>query len=656
MSGHITEYIELFDFTPGMYADYHTGFSALSAGHSSVVKDGAATVENTYACCADPSGALVPLPKRNVSKTETAPMPLGSGYSARYPANQNASFVLDAAIQSPARTYLGSLWFDQSQDLDVVTVMHGYIRANPNSTNDYYQIVHGRRYDNLSATSKDIYFLRSNSPQTAGSNASIPKILPVAMVDLGRSDAASSSYPQSADSDVKANLTGMTTFTWASGGTFDYGPGASNSTSDFNSLTTYDSDTNANAQGTGYFPPNSGLWVCPDLASVGGTDESIRTAVDLSNYSRQGMQLVMHQGRAVVLAVDNPALDYNTGRRWLTEMIYASLPYNIHKTSGGGLVELVKTFVEENPTGYGAGASFSANSLLLVKHHGGGVHISGALDSPQVRRLPMLESTYGVVCAPVVTPLGAVYGSRNGVFLWNQGDTAQKLSTQLDGWFWRHERKTSGSYLDQYGGNRGRFGYWHPWVLCPNDFVYDTRTGGWWRLDKMATGDSNQRLEYAPHNVYRVSPSSNQLYAFRYRLTDSSHAEPNNVLWDQYEIDTLATEFSWQSQPLLKSREREITVQEVTLVAQVGQGATGTSVVVTLTGVNEAGTALTPTTITFDLSAAGTSYPVQKIKNAPNYQARYVQVKIVATTSTGPAPKIIGVRLGIGERARSPRS
>ena len=208
------------------------------------------------------------------------------------------------------------------------------------------------------------------------------------------------------------------------------------------------------------------------------------------------------------------------------------------------------------------------------------------------------------------------------------------MSAQLDGWFWNHDVTLN------YLGNRGRFAWWNPWVVVPNNFIYDSRTESWWRLDLPANTNVSC-------NVADVVNSSNRLYLFPHKL--NMNASP---MWYTAAPDVLCDTYTWQSQPLVESRTRLMTVHEVHLLVTPASTDAG-SVVITLTGYAKDGTAATPVSTTFTL-AANTNPQMLHKDVITNFQATHIQVKIVANANNAnkPAPKIHSVSLATGTRAR----
>jgi len=296
--------------------------------------------------------------------------------------------------------------------------------------------------------------------------------------------------------------------------------------------------------------------------------------------------------------------------------------------------------VEEAPSLLGAGVSMNADELFLVKFQGGAVLLRSDLDNVHVLRLPQAEPTFGIVTRSIACPVGAIYASRNGIFAWRSGDESIRLSRQLDGMFYDYRDNPDAEQTEHFG----RFAWFHPWLLVPGGWIYDSRTDSWWRLVNPVT--------YGPlPNVYYVGPITNQLYAFPYKLTPTA-----NKVWSLFDNTVLASKWSFQGQPLVETRDRRVNVSQINIVAQCSPLTSGSCTIsVTLTGRNEDGTAVTPVTEVFPL--ADNPNVQQVIRHVHrNFVARYVQYRILAEVGDGPAPKLHSISFGIREDARGLRS
>lgn len=285
----------------------------------------------------------------------------------------------------------------------------------------------------------------------------------------------------------------------------------------------------------------------------------------------------------------------------------------------------------------GALGTVTTDQLLIVKSHGGGALVSGDLDNPTIRRLPYVESTFGVILKPVGTPLGLVYGSKNGIFAWAGGEVSTKLSPQLDGHFFDHTQNSS----EHYAGAAGRLGFWNQLLCVPNNWVYDMDTQSWWRLESP---------DERPYNVYVVN-NNGELLAFPYKRAAN---QPTDPVWYSYNLTDLDTEYTWQSHPLVETRERVTVFQEIRLIA-TGHSAAQATIDVTLEGFDETGTSTTSETVQFVLEAS--DEPQFLYRDVPTFQGQYVTVRIEAASNDAatPAPKVHSVALGVKDRARTVR-
>jgi hypothetical protein len=234
-------------------------------------------------------------------------------------------------------------------------------------------------------------------------------------------------------------------------------------------------------------------------------------------------------------------------------------------------------FMPENPGSIGVLASMNSNELIGIKHTGGGGLIRGDVAKPQFVALPGLPSIQGASNIPVVTPMGLIFGTRDGVYMWQGAEGAELLSQSLDGWFWQPEGTPDleDGFLYEDYPNRGKFNYSSPYVYVPNNWVYDTRTGGWFRLST-TTHDVGEDTYRTAYRNYEVS-ATGRVYAIKPLITESDLTVGH--LWDR---DVPAHSYSWRSQPLTRTVNKRVDVREVTIKVQ-GEG----TVTVTVYGLND---------------------------------------------------------------------
>jgi hypothetical protein len=621
---HVTGRITIADFRAGIHSDFHAGTAAIATSGMSV--NGAAVVEETWGCCADLSGALVPLPRVTTGKTSALIPSNASLHGTGLP----GTYLLDAIVVDEVQQVNQPL----SANPEVVT-MQAFVYS-PAGFWDQYMLV--RRWHEFKASpdASDVSFVKSGASQAAN------ELLSGNLCHTrGYEDSSYSATEEGAISSLRKG------FAWVAhtlevAGTLD---GASSQfiqgamTSGDQAISDYYSKY-SQVQFSGNYPyrvRDAVVGYFPNFASPPNIFMNTPGHYDGSgtgNRHYQGAFMCTgHQGRVVVAQrIPSQYENRSSGLYAWKDRLTASAPLQPHVFGGGG------EFVEEVTSGIGTMASLSADELLVVKHSGGGYLLRGSVTNPTVTKLPFIESTYGVVSSPVATPMGLVYGSRNGVFVWDGGQTSRHISPQLDGFFWRHT-------ATKYQGHSARFGWWHPWVMAPNGFMFDTRNQGWWRLD-----NPNGHEAY---NVYAVS-NRDRLYAFPWRL---GAASPANVVWNQADSDVLASQWSWKSQPLYETRDTAFKVRDVTILATAAD--IGSTVTVTVVGIDETGLLVSLVPVTFTLSD-NLDQPQQLMKDASSPGAgalAYIQVKVVANnTNSLTAPKVHSVTLGVVDTVPIPKA
>lgn len=629
-------WIELSDFTPGVFGDYHAGITVSQSG--GVLRNGAATLQNTYRCCADPNGGLSPLPGRNLApssdfpaRAKTSMSPFAGSASANYLSGYQAMYLLDAVVigGSPLETMTS----ETQSVADIYTLWSAIVSTA--GTNPYQQMVLGRVFYHGASGNKDYVWETNGTVAGATSYTNAGPNYPLYGGNLclfKSTNVASGTPPISAGSLMMgiAGAIGMRIYhatipTAIAAGELGY--------------TTYDTDTSYGLGVFGNYPSSvntlgatSGfVFTHPDPTNASAMSilpllNSGTTGYNPTTYNPVGARLVVsHQGRLVTncafpIAMPNSST-FGTNLTWYSQPL--DIKAQVY-TAGPAIDQFVEAHEEVDVM-----ASVEVDQLLLIKSYNGATLVRGDLDNPTVVQLPYVESTCDVSSTPVKTPLGLVYGSRNGVFLWAGGERSQKLSNQIEGYFFKpNTENINGHYM--------RFGYFHPWVCVPNNFLYDIRTNSWWVLDSPST--------YA-YSVYVPDPQTGAMYAFPYKIAVGS----TQYACDYFDPRYLATSFSWQSQPLIESRDRLLNVQEIEVMASTGQNtAAGQTVSVTISGYDYAGNPITPVTETFTMNGSSPSGPQPRIFRNDIHQqvqARHIQVRIQSNGNGSTAPKVYSVRL-----------
>lgn len=573
------------DFSLGMMSD---DFASLSSTLHN--RNGAATVENTYRCHSDPrSGALVPLPKRTVGPTRPMAM---TPDAAHYALNQ-AEYLLDLVVMGPATNHSGA--YDEP-----VLALIGFW-GNPTGTGpNYSPYVIGTRRFRTSGVSTDFSFRRGSLSYPSG------WVVPSGCFVKTRRLLTSIEPENAGPGDFLAVIAHQTNVSFNAWTTTAMSAAEQ-------AMTTYDTDlATTTPEGPGHDPTGvTSAWFYPNTANTNDHKE-------IGFAKSHGFLLIGHQGRLV--QAGGMLVDWDASTDHLLEYIaYTQVNHLMSVGEGSGLLFVV----EENPSNYGAGYSTNANELFLVKFNGGAVAMRGDLADPTIIRLPYVESTGGITTMGAPTPVGFVYGTRNGVYAWKGGDTATRLSEQLDGLFFLAGDNPI------YNGNIGRFAYRDPFVFCPNDYLYDTRTKAWWRLEDTTVAG------YYAHNCFDPGAFFGFVFAGRHKRDASS-----TVLYDLYVMDQGANTYSWQSQPLIGTTDRRLRFEEIRFRALAGVDSFGATITVTLTGFNERGTVTTFTTaVTLDPDDSSVQDVLIPIK--PMLIARSVKIRFQVSDG-GTAPKLLG--------------
>lgn len=602
-------WIELNDFTPGIHSDFHAGGSG--GARAAILKNGAATVENTYRCVGDPDGGLVPFPRATAATATIAP--LGFTFHPTW----LGMYLLDAVMVPWGNVLEGGTASFSAQQLMRVFTLWGMI-ASTTGADPYYKMVLCRMYDYFTTGTKDVLWESSNNAATYLGANTLVTMQGGNMISLLTSGSAHSAPVT--QSDLITAVGGCVHMPVDHAVAAIVAPEAGQTTFDTDVSVNYPTGVAAGTEYAAGFP-----WIYPNpttLNTVYIPQSDIAAIIAGYRYA------INHQGRFVSLAYASRSSGSAIGSS-IVDVIYYNPPLDaqglIFTTGLGSFAP-----ADDNITGpISFGVSASVDELLLVRESGGGVLLRGDLDNPTVQKLPGIESTQGVTCVPVTTPIGIVYGTRLGVYAWSGGDTARKLSEQLDGMFWDH----SGG--KPYSGNRGRFGYWNPFVFTPNNWCMDTRTNAWWRSENTAT---------RVYNVYLSNPTTGELFAFPWVNTASA------PMYYTYAAATLAQSWSWQSQPLVESRDRVLAVRELELVVSPGTNVnTDQSIAVTVTGYDDTG-APTTATKTFTFSGVNGAQPIiLRGDLSAELQGRYIQVRFVADGGStgggnGNAPKLLSAR------------
>lgn len=267
--------------------------------------------------------------------------------------------------------------------------------------------------------------------------------------------------------------------------------------------------------------------------------------------------IVAHQGRLVVFpllvlgAGHESVLTTNEAFYWLMANNWTSLDNTINDFTD---VYFRMQVGWENPTGYHVMQSLTSSQLLLLKSRGGGVMLSGDLNNPRAEVLPYVRSPGLSMNRGCNTPVGFVYPvDGSGVWLWSGGGTSEHVTKHMEPDFWRPPATDRTGNTVQWGYGFTQCDSFAELVMFPNNWVWDTDGGGWWRSDDLD--------EFVAHR-WATNVWGTKCYA-----TTSGVRNAGDPVVAEFDARTPWDNYSWQSQPLSFSTEREVSVKQLVVVA-----------------------------------------------------------------------------------------
>lgn len=373
----------------------------------------------------------------------------------------------------------------------------------------------------------------------------------------------------------------------------------------------------------------------PSSPGVTGVSELCIPNRPTSTGETQYGDILGHQGRIVMLEYLTNPFGARAGDAIPTnEQVSFSDPPNswnalplIGHGSGQASPYTIGTqqqvFVQEIPNGYGAWGSISAGELFLIKQQGGGVLITGDLASPTVTRLPGVVSAAGMVSRAASTMQGLIYYSRfSGAYMWRGGDTSDKISDAITDNFPFY---VGGP--DKLNSVSIHFQEWGDWCVATNNWLYDLRGGGWWRLDDPSV---------AVFQWYSRSYFGENLFAIPCHLNNTTKTGAIR----QYSRQIPATSYQWTGQPIARYINRLSDSRDCVLVAM---GSAGSTIQVNVTNYDG-----TTDSRTFTLPAAAATQAVRLRIAGMAARGYNVVPQIIATGSGGgAAPVVYSLSLGV---------
>lgn len=372
----------------------------------------------------------------------------------------------------------------------------------------------------------------------------------------------------------------------------------------------------------------------PNAPAVQGTLD-ISTTLALDN-------LTQHQGRLVGLQQiahlhGTPGTWSSNEQAWWTKVNLPTLSNAIAAMFGQGQM-----------SGYSGIKTVSAQELVAIKHRGGGLSIGGDLDNPTITALPDVISGNSGQIIPCDSPVGLIYAVIDGgIYAWQGGHTSTKLSPTLDDNFWRAPN------IQGFINTDGKLDTWGDWIMVTGNWLYDTVTSSWWKIEDPSLV-----------NVFQWAASAGAAAAgsMCYGAPITYDGAANNVVAYGWNKRIAATTYRWKSQYISPGgrayldritgkmgfvyqnggpNDRVIDIREITLQAT---GPANSTVTVTLS--DEAGnTQAEVFTIT--------SVDIPKIyRKATKFQCTAYKLQIDANgggNASTDAPTVFDIGIGVVE-------
>lgn len=266
--------------------------------------------------------------------------------------------------------------------------------------------------------------------------------------------------------------------------------------------------------------------VLPDPNNLSSNTPYEETGVINNAAFLLGGQLVAHSGRILRLC--------ETTQAWTAAGNFLSNE-RVRYTDPPNSVSLTSTTTDsivdsQYPGGYGAWGSLTFGELLLIKKYGGALLVEGDIYSPQITRLPGVQSTGFTTSEMAWSRQGLVYATDDGYYVWQGGDSAQRLPVPS---------AMVARVINVLSGVNYSMMPYNNWVVTTGGNVFDSVTGSWWKLLSPLTAGA---MAYFTADVNGLS----QFWA----ISDTPNAGGNLEVARFNNLSINAQQYSWQSQPL----------------------------------------------------------------------------------------------------------
>lgn len=371
----------------------------------------------------------------------------------------------------------------------------------------------------------------------------------------------------------------------------------------------------------------------PDAVDGGATPKylmSETTSVG-SPTTNKPVEIVSHQNRLVAF-VNQEFTRANGPNITSNENIVFSTPpgvlFDFESSSANTFGEQI-AFEIQNATGYTGWASISSSTLLLIKGRGA-VLVNGSMESPTVVALPKVVGNASGLGA--MSSLGYVYPTAKGhVYAWQGQDTSVNLSPFMTPGFCDYDDASKRK------GLTGECAAWNNYILCPNDWVIDDRTGAWWRITDPVTENFTSRIRYWNVPAGQVFNNADAAYG-----AVGKYQEQSEGVVARLESDTLAPEFRWRSHPI------NIHPTRVAQIREVGISFRGRGTVYVDVFAEDDQHDGPVNTVVFAKTAAGNETKTHILRETTGLECKSINIRVRSVSHDGidEAPTVYGLNFG----------
>jgi len=241
----------------------------------------------------------------------------------------------------------------------------------------------------------------------------------------------------------------------------------------------------------------------------------------------------------------------------------------------------------ERDTGYEIQAVISNDQLLLIKRAGGGLVLQGDLNDFTSVIQPNLKSPGLALNQGTNSVIGYVYPSdAGGVWVVSGSMSSRNLSPFMEDNFWRPRDVAPAnpqSLFDPYQDATG-WGVdytscvqWQQWVLLPNNWLYDTDTQAWWRIDTCpeldypfnedpdTTSTADDLSGYLEAHWWAVDWTGRWAWSAPSGYNEFDARGDSCIVFNEYDRLQPANVYQWLSHPLPFSIDKTVEIQDIIL-------------------------------------------------------------------------------------------